>query len=219
MTNMKRVRILFLILVIIPLLCVGCFSSPSIGGNWYTSIPYSEDGLDLVMDITLSIEIDSETEGELTGDVQLSGQGETDQSEIEFVANVDIYGEWRLDEDFLYITMKRYNVNVDPDNVSFSPNFKTEDGLINALSSRFLKSILTGISGFLLPIDSLDDVGKQYVIQQIKSEINSELKEFKNEEYLLGTIILERKTLTIQTNNDIEEFLPVDNGEMVFYKF
>ena len=216
---MKHMNNSLIKLIFIPLLCAGCFSAPSIDGNWYASIPYEEDGLDMTMDVTLAFGIDTDTEGELTGDIQLSGQGETDEGEFEAVASVDLIGKWRLDEDRLYMTLKRFSINIDPDNVSFTPNISSEEGLMAALGPEFFNSVLGAFTGVSLPVDRIRDIGKQYIVQQIESEINKELKELKGEEYYLGTIVLERKSLTIQTSENGEDLLPGDNGEIVFYKF
>ena len=171
------------------------------------------------MDVTLAFGIDTDTEGELTGDIQLSGQGETDEGEFEAVASVDLIGKWRLDEDRLYMTLKRFSINIDPDNVSFTPNITSEEGLMAALGPELFNSVLGAFTGVSLPVDRIREIGKQYIVQQIESEINKELKELKGEEYYLGTIVLERNSLTIQTSEDGEDLLPGDNGEIVFYKF
>lgn len=216
----QTIKTLIKAFLVLPFLALhGCFSAPSIDGNWYASIPYEEDGLDLMMDVTLAFGIDTETEGELTGDIQLSGQGETDEGDFEATASVDLIGKWRLEEDRLYMTLKKFSVNIDPDNVSYTPNITSEEGLMAAFGPEILNSVLGGFTGFSLPIDRIRDVGKQYIVRQIESEINKELRDLKGQEYYLGTIVLERKSLTIRTSEDGEDLLPGDNGELVFYKF
>ncbi len=207
-----------ILVFVLAFLLTGCYSSPSLNGTWFASLPYSDDRFDITLYMELTFGIDTEEEGELVGQAQITGRAEMDEGQIEFVEDYDFNGDWRLDQDQFYVTLSRINGTIDPDNCSFTPNLSNEDGFMAAVGPELLNSLLGSLTSFSLPVDRFREVGKQFVVKQIQAESNNWLKEWKGKERLLGTIAIGRKSFSLQTNTEGIDVMQGDEGIIDFYR-
>ena len=190
--------------------------APSLNGNWFVSIPYSEDGMDGKADINLFIGSAMANAGQITGIINLSGSENSDAGNLDFVANINLVGTWRIVGNKLYASFQSFKCNINPQDVTFTPNVTSEEGLMAAVGPGLFNSLLSGFTGFSLPMDDIVSASKSYMIKEFENELNRYLKDLVGPEELIGKVLLQRNCFIL---TDDDENLPIGCGQqLIFYR-